>query len=248
MLAPHELKNKSFSKTVRGYNPIEVDEYIEFLVDKYTEVYRENSELEKKFKTVAAKLDQMRAEEESIRTTLINAQKMAERIVNDASARADIITDSIKERSDAIIAQFRDQINGEKDEMWEIRTRILDFKKRVFDMYREHIESLQSLSVNEIEDIVLPDEDKLVTGIFSDIKTAVKTEEERTSAVPDPIPPVEMDKLKQQPEKEVVQQENAPEDETDEADAENAQQPKDEEDKEEDTGDDFIRKLKDTKE
>ena len=31
MLAPHELKNKSFTKTMRGYNPQEVDEYIDFL-------------------------------------------------------------------------------------------------------------------------------------------------------------------------------------------------------------------------
>ncbi|HPE95820.1 MAG TPA: DivIVA domain-containing protein [Bacillota bacterium] len=237
MLAPHELKNKSFSKTVRGYNPIEVDEYIDFLVEKYTEIYRENSELEKKLKSVAAKLDQMRAEEESIRTTLINAQKMAERIVNDASARADIITDSIKERSDTIIAQFRDQISDEKDEMWEIRTRILDFKKRVFDLYREHIESLQSLSVNEIEDIVLPDEDKLVAGIFNDIKTAVKTEEEHTSVVPDPIPPVEMDKLRQQPEPESAPKE-----------APAVQAAEEPEDKKEDTGDDFIKKLEGTKE
>ena len=60
MLAPHELKNKTFAKTVRGYNPIDVDEYIDFIIGKYTEIYRENMELEKKLKSVAAKLDQIR--------------------------------------------------------------------------------------------------------------------------------------------------------------------------------------------
>ena len=43
MLAPHELKSKAFSKTLKGYSPAEVDDYIEFLIDKYTELYRENS-------------------------------------------------------------------------------------------------------------------------------------------------------------------------------------------------------------
>ena len=95
MLAPHELKNKPFSKSVRGYNPAEVDEYIELLIEKYTELYRENNELERKLKSVGSKLDQMRDEEESIRSTLLNAQKMAEKIVTDANTRADAITASI---------------------------------------------------------------------------------------------------------------------------------------------------------
>ena len=83
MLAPHELKNKPFSKSIKGYNPAEVDEYIEFLIGKYTEVYRENNELERKLHVVVTNLDEIKDEEESIRSTLISAQKMADRIVRE---------------------------------------------------------------------------------------------------------------------------------------------------------------------
>lgn len=198
MLAPHELKNKPFSKSVRGYNPAEVDEYIELLIEKYTELYRENNELERKLKSVGSKLDQMRDEEESIRSTLLNAQKMAEKIVTDANTRADAITASIKERCDGIIAKFRAELNDEKDEMWEIRTRILDFKKELFDAYREHIKSLQELSVNEIEDIVLPDEDKIVADIISEVKDAVMIETQTKQFEEIKYEPVvEMDSLKE---------------------------------------------------
>ncbi|MBQ6905660.1 MAG: DivIVA domain-containing protein [Clostridia bacterium] len=198
MLAPHELKNKPFSKSVRGYNPAEVDEYIELLIEKYTELYRENNELERKLKSVGSKLDQMRDEEESIRSTLLNAQKMAEKIVTDANTRADAITASIKERCDGIIAKFRAELSEEKDEMWEIRTRILDFKKSLFDAYREHIKSLQELSVNEIEDIVLPDEDKIVSDIISDVKDAVMIETQTMQFEEIKYEPVvEMDQLKE---------------------------------------------------
>ena len=65
MLAPHELKNKTFGKAVRGYNPNEVDDYIDFLIEKYTELYRENDELERKLKIVVTNLDEIRDEEES---------------------------------------------------------------------------------------------------------------------------------------------------------------------------------------
>ena len=38
MIAPHELKNKEFSKSLRGYSTVEVDEHIAFLIEKYTEL------------------------------------------------------------------------------------------------------------------------------------------------------------------------------------------------------------------
>lgn len=174
MLAPHELKNKTFSKSIKGYNPAEVDEYIEFLIGKYTEVYRENNELERKLHVVVTNLDEIKDEEESIRSTLLSAQKMADKIVKDANDRADVITGAIKERCDAVIAEFKEQLKAEKEEMWELRTRIVDFKKELFDLYRGHIESIKSVSVNEIDEIVLPSEDAVVARIFTDVKQGIQ--------------------------------------------------------------------------
>ena len=182
MLAPHELKNKPFSKSIKGYNPAEVDEYIEFLIGKYTEVYRENNELERKLHVVVTNLDELKDEEESIRSTLIAAQKMADKIVKDATDRADVITGAIKERCDAVIAEFKEQLKAEKEEMWELRTRIVEFKKQLFDMYRGHIESVKNVSVNELDEIVLPDEDAVVARIFTDVKQGVEESNSKAEA------------------------------------------------------------------
>lgn len=179
MLAPHELKNKQFQKSFKGYNPQEVDEYLEFVLEKYTEVYRENSELERKLRIVVTNLDEIKDEEESIRSTLMRAQKMAEKIIADANDRADIITGAIKDRCDGVIAEFRQQLQAEKEKAWVIRTRIIDFKKQVYELYGKHIEELKDLSVNEIEDIVFPNDDALVAGIFNDVKTRIEEETER---------------------------------------------------------------------
>lgn len=176
MLAPHELKGKTFSKSLKGYNMSEVDEYIEFLLEKYTEAYRENNDLEHKLQVVVTNLDEIKDEEESIRSTLISAQKMADKIIQDANERSDIITGAVKERCDAVIAEFKEQLRAEKEEMWELRARIVDFKKQLFAQYRTHIEDVKSISVNEIDEIVLPNEEALVTRIFSDVKQGIDEE------------------------------------------------------------------------
>ena len=168
MLAPHELKNKTFGKAVRGYNPNEVDDYIDFLIEKYTELYRENDELER--------LDEIRDEEESIRATLVKAQQLGEKIVREANEKADAITDSIKTRCEAIITDFRKQYSAERKEVWQLRNTVLDFKKNVYELYRDHIEELQSISVNELEQLVIPEDTEVVGRILSDVKDAVQTQ------------------------------------------------------------------------
>lgn len=183
MLAPHELKNKQFQKSFKGYNPQEVDEYLEFVLEKYTEAYRENNELERKLRIVVTNLDEIKDEEESIRNTLISAQKMAEKIITDANDRADIITGAIKDRCDGVIAEFRQQLQAEKEKAWMIRTKIIDFKKQVYELYGKHIEELKDLSVNEIDDIVLPNDDALVANIFNDVKARIEEEEQRRKSV-----------------------------------------------------------------
>ncbi len=176
MLAPHELKNKSFSKSVRGYNQNEVDDYIEFLIEKYTELYRENDELERKLKVVVTNLDEIRDEEESIRSTLVKAQQMGEKIIRDANEKADVITDSIKTRCESIIAEFRRQYAAERKEVWQLRNTVLDFKKNVYELYREHIEELQAISVNDLEQLVIPEDTEVVGRILGDVKHAVESQ------------------------------------------------------------------------
>ena len=202
MLAPHELKNKQFQKTFKGYSPQEVDEYLEFVLEKYTEAYRENNELERKLRIVVTNLDEIKDEEESIRNTLISAQKMAEKIINDANDRADIITGAIKDRCDGVIAEFRQQLQAEKEKAWMIRTKIIDFKKQVYELYGAHIAELKDLSVNEIDDIVLPNDDALVAGIFNDVKTRIEEEEQRRKSVrelqPDVTPYDEVEEVNEE--------------------------------------------------
>ncbi len=182
MLAPHELKNKSFGKSLKGYNVAEVDDYISFLIDKYTEVYRENIELDRKLRIVVTNLDEIRDEEESIRNTLVSAQKMGEKIIRDANERADIITESIKKRCDAVIEDFKSQIAKEKEELWTVRATVLDFKKKLFEAYRQQIEDVRNISVNELEELVLPSDSELVGKIFGEVKATIE-EEIRTERV-----------------------------------------------------------------
>ena len=146
MIPPHELKNKEFTRVMRGYSIPEVDEYISFVMEKYTDLYRENDALERKLQSAMDALDSMRAEEESIRTALINAQKAGKQIVADASDRADKIMRSTKSDCMRVLAEFRDKAAAERKTLFELKASIAALKEEMFEKYRQHIEFLEQLT------------------------------------------------------------------------------------------------------
>ena len=146
MIAPHELKNKEFSKSLRGYSTVEVDEHIAFLIEKYTELYRLNDELEKKLRLTEAQLDAIKAEEESIRATLVNAQKASTRIITEANERADVIMRSAKNGCDRIIAELKANVKVENDRLRQAKREVAAFKAALFDGYQTHIEQIEKIA------------------------------------------------------------------------------------------------------
>ena len=146
MIPPHELKNKEFTRVMRGYSIPEVDEYISFVMEKYTDLYRENDALERKLQSALDALDSMRAEEEAIRTALINAQKAGKQIVADASDRADKIMRSTKSDCMRVLAEFRDKAAAERKTLYELKASIAALKEEMFEKYKQHIEFLEQLT------------------------------------------------------------------------------------------------------
>lgn len=173
MLAPHELKNREFSKSLRGYSTVEVDEHIDFIIEKYSELYRENDELEKKLRLTEAQLDAMKGEEESIRSALVNAQKASTRIINEANERADVIMRSAKNSCDRLIAEFKANIKKETERLNEARKEVAAFKAALFEEYQAHIELIEKIA----PDIApVPSDDKTAEELSAAVIERIKND------------------------------------------------------------------------
>lgn len=96
MMTPQEVANCTFAKAVMGgYNMASVDDFLDKLTEDYSALYKENSTLKGKLKTLAEKLEEYRQVEDAMRSTLLAAQKMASSMVAEAEAKRDaLIADS----------------------------------------------------------------------------------------------------------------------------------------------------------
>lgn len=191
MLAPHELKNAEFSKSLRGYSTVEVDEHIDFLIQKYTELYRLNDELEKKLRLTEAQLDALKAEEESIRITLVNAQKASTRIIAEANERADVIMRSAKTSCDRLLAELKVSVNSENERLHQVRREIASFKASLFAEYRSHIEQIEKIAPDvPAEQMDDADPEALSEEVLARIRQDLNGKKEIISGSEDPFTPV----------------------------------------------------------
>lgn len=152
MIAPHELKNKTFSRAVRGYNPVEVDQYFDFLIAKYTEAYKTACELEQKFNKIEAKYAELSGEEESIRSAILKAQKLGEAIVNNAKKDAQKKEEDLQARCDEIIAEAKEKVLLEKENIARLRKSAIEFQHQLYSEYVKHVEMIKGMKLEETVD------------------------------------------------------------------------------------------------
>ena len=152
MIAPHELKNKTFSRTVRGYNPVEVDEYFDFLIEKYTEAYKLVLELEQKYNKINAKYAELSNEEESIRSAIVKAQKLGEVIVKNAENDAKDKEAEMEEKCRQIVIDAKNKVEAEKENFAKLRKMALDFQHKLYDDYVKHVEMIQAMNLDQMPD------------------------------------------------------------------------------------------------
>lgn len=119
MISANELRRLQISKAGSGYNVDEVNNIINEAAKSIDAYENENREVYRKMEILAKKIEEYRAEENSIKSALITAEKMAEQIKKDSNkTAADLIAESEKTadktisdanaKADEIISQARD--------------------------------------------------------------------------------------------------------------------------------------------
>ncbi|MBR3149640.1 MAG: DivIVA domain-containing protein [Eubacterium sp.] len=134
MISANDLRNVSLSKAADGYSVDEVNATLNAAADTIDAYVNENKELYRKMELLAAKIEEYRAEEDSIKSALITAQVTADKIkkessetaseliknsedtakktVDEANASAEKLVREAREYAAAIVKQKKDEANA----------------------------------------------------------------------------------------------------------------------------------------
>lgn len=175
MITPSQIREKKLSTVESGgYDRDEVNELLLEIIESYEAIFDENKELYRKMEVLANRIEEYRADEDSIKTALITAQKMASQVTRDAKEKADkSLADSAasaqqtvvdaKEKAEKIIGEAREYVAGLTKEKAEAADEIIaEAQKKA----NEAIDSAKVVASN-----ALSQAKKLAEEIVSKAKT-----------------------------------------------------------------------------
>ncbi|CAH0346910.1 DivIVA domain-containing protein [Bacillus sp. CECT 9360] len=102
-LTPLDIHNREFSKGFRGYDEDEVNEFLDQIIKDYEIVLREKQELEHKLNEVHDRLGHFTSIEETLNKSIVIAQEAGEDVKRNAQKEAKLIIKEAEKNADRIV-------------------------------------------------------------------------------------------------------------------------------------------------
>lgn len=190
-LTPLDVRSKrgDFRKLMRGYDPQEVDGFLELVAERLEALIRENMALKERAGALQAQVASQSDREQAVQAALVTAQELRSDIRNQAQREAENITKSAETESRRLIAEAEAEVrtrlrNSERraeklaDEIKELERRRARFLKE----FRQLLE--RELDVVDVESDRTPLEERTI-----DLELGGGRAGEGVEAGPRPAPP-----------------------------------------------------------
>lgn len=131
MLTPIDIQKKDFDVKFRGYDSSEVDLFLDMVVKDYEKIYKENIEMKDKINMLTESVENYKSMEQTLRDSIILAQKAAEEIRKNASDQAENIVKEAKIKADELRAEAQNDVARTKGNLEALKTETAAYKTQI---------------------------------------------------------------------------------------------------------------------
>lgn len=162
MINADAIREAKFEKTaVFGYKTEDVDVFLAEIAKAFEKLEEEKADLEEKIVVLAEGIENYREQEESLKTTLLAAQRLSDSLVKEAKVKAEEILENAKteaeqldkdtsKKRDAAEREINREMDKERKNLLRIQKEVTSFKANLLDLYKHHLDLITALP--EFED------------------------------------------------------------------------------------------------
>lgn len=130
-LTPLDIHNKEFTRSFRGYDEDEVNDYLDKVIKDYEIVIRDKKDLEEKVAELDKKLGHFTTIEETLNRSILVAQETAEDVTGNANKEAKLIIKEAEKNADRIINESLSKSRSIAMEVEELKKQAKVFRTRL---------------------------------------------------------------------------------------------------------------------
>ena len=144
-LTPIEIRSHRFSTRIRGIDALEVEAFLETVVQDFEDVVRENAQLRRDSERLGRELDTLRSREHNIQQTLTTAQSVVDQLKRTALKEAEVLVGDAELRAEKLLAQAearRTDLELEIADLRRLRSRLSQELRHSAENHLKMIDSL----------------------------------------------------------------------------------------------------------
>ena len=145
MISSEDVRHVTFDKAFQGYRREDVDDYLKQVAQAMDDLAAQNDDLQKKLVMLAQRIEKYRTMENSLSTSMINAQRMGVSIIHESKQKAAEIIRSANIKAEDREQRARDDVELAKQEIVTLKGEADSFKRSLIEMYRKHINLINKL-------------------------------------------------------------------------------------------------------
>lgn len=146
MITPYDIQKKEFSKTLRGFNPEEVDDFLDEIILTMQELMRENETLKDKVDNLSRDMEKYHNSEKSMANTIESAKKLMNDISESAERRAEIIIKNAQLDAEVIQRDAKESITRMTEEGERLKQRVNRYRERYRQLLEDELSQLEGSS------------------------------------------------------------------------------------------------------
>ncbi len=150
-LTPLEIKKQRFKSRVRGYDPAEVETFLEMVADEYESVLNEKNRLGDEVTKLKTQLRDYQQVEKTLQETLMNAQETVSQSRENSKREAQIIIREAELKAEKILDEAREKLDKMKNDLALIRAQKESFAKRLKHLLESQIELIRVLEMDDVK-------------------------------------------------------------------------------------------------
>ncbi len=142
-ITPLDIQQKQFKVKFRGFDMEEVYSFLEIIREELEEILKENAMLKEKVAILENQIEEYRKIEQSIRDTLMTAQKLVEDYQANAKKEAELIIKEAEIKAENIIKEAQEKVVKIHEDIVDLKGIRRHFKEEIRRLIESHLRMLE---------------------------------------------------------------------------------------------------------
>jgi cell division initiation protein len=120
-VSPVTIKKQEFSKSFRGFDPVEVQAFLDKLADEFEELLKENDTTKEELENANSHLSEFKRIEKNLQDTLLKAQESSGKAIDSVKKQTNLMIKEAEIKANQVLEKAREDANEIRNAVIKLR-------------------------------------------------------------------------------------------------------------------------------